>query len=206
MPQKKGQSRLAKGQRLRNLAAINSSQSQKENVLPPEYFVPASVLAELEDRVCREHERGNNFQLRMNNERRKDIRSKAQIEKMKDTLITTEAALDDITKEHSDTLKELKDSTNQLDCVLDHNTELKKTKDAFQKQKERAPARIALAAENGAKKATTHQMRECSAISEPCREMVRELVQCGVPVKRVNDVIHIVCETFNVEVPDGISA
>ena len=55
MPMKKGHTLLAKGQCLANLAAIQSSRLQKDNSLPSEYFVPATVLAELEDRVCQEH-------------------------------------------------------------------------------------------------------------------------------------------------------
>ena len=35
---------------------------------------------------------------------------------------------------------------------------------------------------------------------------MRELVQCVVSVERVDDVVHIVCGAFDVEVPDGISA
>lgn len=135
----------------------------------------------------------------MNNEHRKEIRSKTLIGKMKDTFTTTEAALKNITKDHTETLKALEDSTN-------HNRELKKTKDTFRKKRKRAHARIALAVKNSTKKATTHRIQDHGAISERCREMVRELVQCGVSVERVDDVVHIVCGAFDVEVPDGISA
>lgn len=35
--------------------------------------------------------------------------------------------------------------------------------------------------------------------------MIRDLVENGVPVDRVNDVIHSVCDSFSIIVPDKVS-
>lgn len=203
MAQKKQRSLLQEAQSTGNLVTRNLS--RKENVPPSDYLVPASALITAEEHIKHEHERGDSYKRRMNNEHRKGLRAKAQNEKVKSSLTSTKAELRTIKAECNETHAELKDTHEELNQVIERNQELKKNKDAFRKHKARAPARITLAANKGAKKAGTVHMREHGAISESCREMVRELVKCGVPVDNVNDVIHIVCEGFGFEVPDGIS-
>ena len=43
-------------------------------------------------------------------------------------------------------------------------------------------------------------------MSEPCREMVHELVKYGVPADCVKDLIHACCDAFGIKVPRGIAA
>lgn len=86
------------------------------------------------------------------------------------------------------------------------NEELKHQKDALRKTKEWVPARIALAVKKGNQTATTLHLREHGSFSEACRDLVQEMVGCGVSVDCVDDIIHTVCDTFGVDVPDTISA
>ena len=82
---------------------------------------------------------------------------------------------------------------------------LQRANNALLKQKKRAPVRTALAVAKTTKKVKTVSLFSKGMISEPCREMICELVKHGVPEELVNDVIHACCDAFDIQVPKGIT-
>jgi hypothetical protein len=80
MSRKKQRSLKQQAQSAQNLTQINAP--GKENVIPKESLVPSSSLAAVIRLKEVERERGDDYKRRLNNEHRKERRSKAQIERL----------------------------------------------------------------------------------------------------------------------------
>lgn len=194
MPRKKQRSLLQKAAtesaQVLGLKSIKQKATQKENIPPP----PTAIQL-AEQRILVERSRGDDWMRRYNNERRKDIRSKAQVQNLQAEVKSKEAESNGVRK-----------ALSQLDHLVERNRVLKRANNALVKQKKRAPARTALAVAKTTKNAKTALLFSKGMISESCREMIRELVKYGVPEERVNDVIHACCDAFDIVVPRGITA
>lgn len=204
MPLKKKRSPRQQAQAAENLAAI--SLRKQENLPPPETFVPAALLASALDQNDVEHARGDDYQRRWTNEARKEKRSRARAENLRAEVVTAKRAVTDFQKDIQAVKDKLANVEEDKTRLYNRNEKLKLQKDALRKTKERVPVRIALVEKKEHQKAKTHHLREHGTFSEACRDLVREMVSCGVPVDRVNDVIHTVCGAFDIDVPDSISA
>ena len=193
MGRKKQRSTLQMAQAARNMAQIHAT--DKENI-PPTVLASSLVEARLETHAQRL--RGDEFKRKYNNEHRKQVRSqgaKAALQsKIKDAQIELSAAQN-----------ELEETQGQLAKILVRKSVLEKEKDALRKRKDRAPAIKAHAVEKAAEKAKTIHLSENGMFSELSREMVRELVQSGVPVGRIDDAIQAVSTGLGVAVSDSIS-
>ena len=93
----------------------------------------------------------------------------------------------------------------QLDHLVERNGVLQWANNALLKQKKRAPACTALAMAKTTKKAKTVSLFSKGMISEPCREMIHELVKHSVPEEWVNNDIYACCDAFNIQVLKGIT-
>ena len=131
---------------------------------------------------------------RYNNEHQKDVQSKAQVENLQLKVKSKEIELSGVQK-----------ALKQLDHLVEQNGVLQRANNALLKQKKKAPVCTALAVAKTTKKAKTVSLFSKGIISEPCREMIHELVKHGVPEEWVNDVIHACCDTFDIWVPKGIT-
>ena len=151
------------------LKSIKQKATQKENIPPP----PAAIQL-AEQRILVERSRGDDWMRRYNNERRKDIRSKAQVQNLQAKVKSKEAESNGVRK-----------ALNQLDHLVERNQVLQRANNALVKQKKRAPARTALAVAKTTKNAKTALLFSKGMISEPCREMIRELVKYGVMIRKV---------------------
>lgn len=203
MSRKKQRSLKQQAQSAQNLTQINAP--GKENVIPKESLVPSSSLAAVIHLKEVEREQGDDYKRRLNNEHRKERRSKAQIERLRSEVVSSKTKLKEVAGDLADAHDELDEVQKGFDQLKECNNTLKHEKAALKKQKQRVPTRIALAVKKETTKVTTCSLREQGIISEPCREMIRDLVENGVPVDRVNDVIHSVCDSFSIIVPDKVS-
>lgn len=202
MSRKKQRSLKQQAQSAQNLTQINAP--GKENVIPKESLVPSSSLAAVIHLKEVERGWGDDYKRRLNNEHRKERRSKAQIERLRSEVVSSKTKLKEVAGDLADAHDKLDEVQKGFDQLKECNNTLKHEKAALKKQKQRVPTRIALAVKETTK-VTTCSLREQGIISEPCREMIRDLVENGVPVDRVNDVIHSVCDSFSIIMLDKVS-
>jgi len=195
MAPKKQRSLLQKAHTAFNLAKMCACGNNKEN-LPP--TVLASSLVEARSEIETQRLRGNEFKRKYNNEHRKQVQSQ-------DAKATLRSSVQNSQMELAATQKELEDTQGQLAKALEPKTMLEKMKDALRKRKDRAPAIKARAVEKAVENAKTIRLSESGMFSESSREMVRELVQSGVPIAHVDDAIQAVSAGLGISVQDSIS-
>lgn len=179
--------------------------ADKENAEPLEAGASQELLQLTQDARDTAVERAKSYESRFRNERRKVRRA----EKKKDSLLRrAESAEAAVSQEHSraeSSTHALAVTSAKLDATVAQNAKLRKEKNASRMRDARAPLTKARAVEKARKEAyeeaedaagssSEFRMMDNGVYTDKSREMVLELVACGVPTERVGPVIEAVAE------------
>jgi myosin heavy subunit len=181
----KRRSLLQKSQSNDNLRKINNS--IKENINPNQStrsYSSSQAGPALQIRL--ERARADDYKRRLHNEHRTLQRARKTQDKLR-----TEATI------AKDELASAKDDLAQ---ARESNAALKKDKNTLRMRCARAPVQLNKAIQ----KAKTHQVKEKGIITEVDREMVRDLVQLGLPVSSISGAIHTVSRGLGVAVEGSV--
>jgi hypothetical protein len=229
MTKPKGRSRLQKAQALGNLTCINSSNN--ENSAPPglglqdslsaaELFAARAELNQQRERSMDYERRFRNSQWQLGRARASNSRvleqlSAAQSEsavKLEQAAVTNNQLATII--ESAEELAhlqatELSDTRDLLSQAETHTKGLNKKINKLRMRSDRAADSKAKAVEKAVSQVSTathtYNLKQKGAVTDEARSMVRDLVQLGVPVENVNNVVHVVSEPLGVTVCGDIS-
>ena len=192
MPRTK-RSKLQKAHSIGNLDTINANDKENEapSVSSGSQAVSEHILAAKELEIKCQRATGKEYEHRYCLEHWKLKQSQG-----KGATLHSEASLS------AQALAELQ---NRLSTALALEQKLHKEKDTLRKRSERAPVQRTMAVGKAVQKAKTHQLQQKGAITEPSREMVRELVQLGLPVASISGTIHAVNNSQGVTTHRNIS-
>jgi len=180
-------SQLQKSQSIYNLQQINNP--DKENVTPSDSQATSgsvSVYAAARIQIQRERARGNNYQRQYTNEHRKFQRANTSKATLRAEAVTAKQAL-------SETEHKLTQALNKESAALRHKNALCMCASRAINHKKTIA---------GMPKA--HNLKSKGVFKDTSREMVRDLVVSGVPLRNVDSVIQTVSHGVGVDLRDSI--
>lgn len=180
-------SQLQKSQSISNLQQINNL--DKENVIPFESQATSgsvSVYAAAKIQIQRERARGNNYQQQYTNEHRRFQRANASKATLRAEAVTTRKALSE--------------TEHKLAQALDKESTALRHKNALHMHANRAINYKKTVADMP----KAHNLKSKGVFKDTSREMVRDLVVCGVPLRNIDSVIQTVSHGVGVDLRDSI--
>lgn len=149
------------------------------------------------------------------NTRRRDNRRKAKEEKVWEKLKEMEASWDEMKVAQREMEGEIKKREEEIAKTISHlqnsNEHLRKQNKALQMKASRASAAKSAAKLKSAEVidaltiTSKHRLKEDGVVTDDARILVRDLVECNIPVKHVGKAINVVAQHFGIKVTDKIS-